>query len=560
MPSTSRIFRLNALLAATAIGLTGCFGGGSDDGPAPAPSPAPAPAPAPGSVTLSGQVTRNAALQNVVVCLDTNANNQCDTGEPASAPTGADGMYSLSATEAQAAASRLIAIVRAGDASAATTAIDAANPGQAITTVDYVLTRPAGSTGGINPLTTLVQAGVAAGMTEAAARGNVAIQLGIAQAKIDGYQDDPAYGTTVQDSARAMAAMTARAIQAGATLEVGDQQAAVAMSRAGNQLSFTDTSNYFVQSLEFNAKAAGADLQTYSDQRKGAIGGVPRSDGGTNNALYNTAMLSATGWQYCNRSAPASVTQGNPSRAVYCGARPSVSFSEERAVAGEAMAALVTRWQTAPGNTINPGASTASLNTALGAASFPAGSMESLSTSLVLMPPMTIDNLRSRAIAQARAASLGALPAGFKTADVDLSNPGPTTLSLALGSAAHKAMRVAFGPATDAKSGAVQYYECDLDNTDNNFAVPPNCKTTTTGTYRIETVNGAPIMRFAGHPAVVDSVNYAEVVYTEIDWGAPTGVFVYQARQPRMDLNFNATQTRRLNQTALDAMLARLGL
>lgn len=559
MPTTSRIFRLNALLAATAIGLTGCFGGGSDDGPSPVPPPAPAPEP--GSITLSGQVTGNAALKNVAVCLDTNANNQCDAGEPASAPTGADGMYSLSATEAQAAASRLIAIVRAGDAGAATTAIDAADPAQAATTADYVLTRPAGSDGGINPLTTLVQAGVAASMTETAARDNVALQLGIAKAKIDGYQDDPAFTTTVQDSARAIATVTATGIANGATLKVGDQQAAVPMSRLSGQLFFTDTNNYFVQFLELNAKAAGADLQTYSDERAGAIGGVPRPDRGANNYLYTTAMLSPTGWQYCDRSAPSTMTQGNPNRSVYCGARPTVSFSQESSVAGQAMTALVARWQADPSsNNINPGTSTANLNAALGTASLPAGSIESHSTRLILMPPMTIDNLRNRAVSNAKAPSLAALPAGFKIADVNLVNPGATILNLGFGATAHKNMRAAFGAASTANSGAVQYYECDLDDADVNFRDPPNCHTTTTGTYQIETVNGAPIMRFAGHPAVVDTASYAEVFFTEIDWGGTTGVFVYQARQPKADISRNMTQTRRLNQTAFEAILTQVGL
>ena len=60
---------------------------------------------------------------------------------------------------------RLIAIVKAN------VTTDASNPGQPVTTTsDYVLKRPAGSAGGINPLTTLVQAGVAAGMSNAQSR------------------------------------------------------------------------------------------------------------------------------------------------------------------------------------------------------------------------------------------------------------------------------------------------------------------------------------------------------------------------------------------------------
>ena len=75
------------------------------------------------------------------------------------------------------------------------------------TDADYVMHRPAGSGGAINPLTTLAQAGVAAGMTEADARANVALQLAIGAAKIDNYQDDPAWDDAqVRDTARTAAA------------------------------------------------------------------------------------------------------------------------------------------------------------------------------------------------------------------------------------------------------------------------------------------------------------------------------------------------------------------
>ena len=137
-------------------------------------------------MTLQGQVTRNAALKDATVCLDLNGNDTCDAGEPVSALTDANGQYSLTALPAQAAAARLIAVVKAN------VTVDANKPAQPVTTTtDYVLKRPAGSAGGINPLTTLVQAGVASGMSEAQARSNVAAQLGIAAAKIDDYQADP---------------------------------------------------------------------------------------------------------------------------------------------------------------------------------------------------------------------------------------------------------------------------------------------------------------------------------------------------------------------------------
>jgi len=188
--STSRPLRIRAgtTAAAAALALTACGGGGGDDPVTPV-------TPAPATVTLSGEVAVNGTLKNVVVCLDRNANAVCDAGEPASAPTAADGKYTLTydpAVVTDAATARLIAPVRAGDPSAASTAIDSTHPTVAVAASDYVMSRPAGSGGAINPLTTLVQAGVAAGMTEAVARENVALQLAIAAAKVDAYQDDPA--------------------------------------------------------------------------------------------------------------------------------------------------------------------------------------------------------------------------------------------------------------------------------------------------------------------------------------------------------------------------------
>ena len=73
---------LRPLAASSAflLALAGCGGGGSS-GDAPA--------------TLTGTVAVDQAIQNAVVCMDLNANNLCDTGEPVSAKTGANGAYSL---------------------------------------------------------------------------------------------------------------------------------------------------------------------------------------------------------------------------------------------------------------------------------------------------------------------------------------------------------------------------------------------------------------------------------------------------------------------------------
>ncbi len=90
--------------------------------------------------------------------------------------------------------------------------------------------------------------------------------------------------------------------------------------------------------------------------------------------------------------------------------------------------------------------------------------------------------------------------------------------------------------------------------------MPPNCAPTTAGTYSIETVNGASIMRFAGHPAVVSTSSY-EVVYTEIDWGGGAGnQWVYRAHATKPDWQFRHARSMRLNTTAWTALKTQLGL
>ena len=126
-------------------------------------------------MTLTGSVVVDQAVQNAVVCMDLNANSVCDTGEPVSAKTGATGAYSLTydaatITPAQVAAASLIAPMAPGAPADANTTIDAAEPGVALTAKAYVLKQVPGKSGQINPLTTLVAAGIQAGLAENTAR------------------------------------------------------------------------------------------------------------------------------------------------------------------------------------------------------------------------------------------------------------------------------------------------------------------------------------------------------------------------------------------------------
>ena len=169
-----------AALAASMF-LTACGGGGNAGGN-----------PATGIIDLGGNpsvdnrpatdntlslegVAADGYLVGATVCLDLNSNLSCDSAEP-SATTGAGGVFSIDATQAQIDSNSLVLV-----ASPSTTTdedTDAAVAG------DFVLTAPAGSTF-ISPITTLVQARIRDGETAAAAASAVESELGISDYAAD---------------------------------------------------------------------------------------------------------------------------------------------------------------------------------------------------------------------------------------------------------------------------------------------------------------------------------------------------------------------------------------
>lgn len=163
---------LTTLLATTAL-LTACGGGSGDTKPAVdlvLPQE-----PAITLATISGTVA-DGPLSGVTVCYDLNDNGVCDAGEPASAPTDADGHYSLSLDGSLTGAHAVIAMVPAG-------AIDK-DTGAPVGT-GYTLRSPATGVLGdqktfVSPLTTLVQAHIeATGASTADASAFVKSQAGM---------------------------------------------------------------------------------------------------------------------------------------------------------------------------------------------------------------------------------------------------------------------------------------------------------------------------------------------------------------------------------------------
>jgi hypothetical protein len=510
---------------------------------------------------LSGVVAVNGPVRNAVVCLDVNANGACDTGEPASAPTDASGAYTLSydssvVLPAQSAAASLIAPQVPGALSAATTTIDEGD-GEPTTDAAYVLRQVPGKAGPINPLTTLVAAGVAAGMTEAVARANVAVQLQIAEAKIDDYQADTApTEAAYSDNARTASVITAYTLELGIPLSVGNP--AVGFDAAPNDLRsllFTDATNYSFSAFNLSARTAGSTTGSLVDIREGRSGGVATPEAN----LYNQAYLTSSGWKRCDATDPVTFTLGVPNRSVFCGVLNSIGARGNASVSNRSMAEVVGEMQTAPDNTINVGRPTNNLAAALGTAMFPPNSNLRVGFNLNLNRPFFINSINTDGLNQATATNLDQLIAARPASGAALPGPGGSQ-SLGLGSGNFKNLRVAFTGTTSATAGTVQFYECDYDSTRTTSA---NCAATNTGGYTISTVNGVRVMHFTGNaPTVMNHERvYAEVkAATQANAVIGGGDWVFLARQNKPDPESNAVDTRRLNGTAWQAMKTQLGI
>lgn len=542
-----------ALTAAAAAALVACGGGGSGGDAPPEP---------PATTTLAGQVLVNGPVRNAVVCLDLNGNGACDAAEPTAAKTAADGRYQLTVDSAvtaeQIQRASLVAWMVPGSADDGRATVDAADPTRPNTQRAYALRQVPGKAGAINPLTTLVAAGVAAGMSEAQARANVVLQLGlVAESRIDEYQGDPASpGLGGEESARTAALVTANALEHGATLVVGDQASAEAAGQGPlRSLVYTGAGNFRYLDFEGLAKPAGTNGLPLRDRRVGQTGGAPVASA----ALYNQAFLTPQGWLRCDAATPIQAFRGTPSRSVFCNVRSAYNYSVDSSLADQPMADVIAQQQSAPGNTLNAGAPSAALISAVGSARFPAGSKLQVHTSANATRPIFINSLNTDGRPQAEATTLEQLIASKPASAVNLANAAGT-LTLGLGSGNLKNLRVAFTGTSDATKGSVQFYECDLNEAQ---TVASGCVATQTGTYAIETVFGARVMRFAGHaPTVMNNTRlYVEVKASQQANSVVDGNWVYQAREAKPGAHTeNVIASNRLNAEAWQGLKTQLGL
>ena len=544
--------RSGIYLACTGLlALAACGGGGSGGGgggllpfAAVPPAPAPASAPPPGPVTVSGKVFVVGSVVNATVCVDRNLNNVCDADEPVSAKTGADGAFSITYTPADAAAATALAaaplvaqIVPGTRADGAS--YDSTEPVDTLTTVAYSLSAPAGKTAQINPLTTLVQTGVASGLTLARAEAAVALQLGVAAADLYDYQAI-ALADVGADNARTMAGVTSFALSSGAALNVVDTTVAAAPVPTSQlaALAFTDPSNYSAQTYPTDGVVDATGKLHLVDTRVGLTTGAPTP----HNTLYAQVRLTPSGWLRCDETSNFDSTLGSPSRSDYCGAgSPSVSFSVPQDISGTKLADVVTAIQALPNPSItglNPAAAFADP-----AAVFPAGSQLRMRTGLNLTQPYFINNTNTD-VAGGGFTTLAALIAGRPVSGVNLTN-GNGTFSLGLKDNTHL-LRGAFIDAA-----TVQYYACD--SVGPAYATMSNCVNAGTGAYRVDTVAGVKVLALdlAGYP--VTTANHQRTL-------AEYSGAVYLARKTRPEVENNLSVVQRINGVAFDALKAQIGL
>ncbi|WP_343593242.1 hypothetical protein [Paracidovorax wautersii] len=533
-----------SLMSASMLALLAACGGGGGGDPSPS---------SPAAIALSGTVVADQALSNVLVCADLNGNQACDANEPkAAAATGADGRYALTyqpADDAAASAFRAAPLL----AQVGNDAVDAAEPQATATTRAFVLSTPAGKSGGqISPLTTLVQKAVAGGLPLADAEAAVAQQLAVPVAKLYDYQGDARSADAVlPDTARTAAKLTAFALEMGGVLNTVAVNATAAASSSQGSLTYTDAQNWrlAVRDSDGTVDANGNNAQF--ERRSGMAAGATLSAA----QLYPTpasVTLTDTGWDRCDGTPPRLNTRGSPSRTRYCdGATRFYSVTvAEQDVSGKSMADVAAQMQAGNSQLSGNGfQQTATLTMAsvapLGNATFPAGSLLRTNVSAQLNQAITINNTATDLLAGGAFSTLEALIAGRPASAVNLATAGGT-LPLGIQDDTHS-LRAAF-----VDGSTLQIYRCNA--TAPNYSDSNNCTALSQNAYSIDlSGGGVRLLRIANFP--LTSLNQLRG-YTEYNGG------VYQYRQPRPATKEEQvlSYTVRLNNAGWAAFRTRLGL
>ena len=359
-------------------------------------------------------------------------------------------------------------------------------------------------------------------------------------------------------------------------------------------LTFTDGANWFMRYFDNSAAQNTPDANgqlRYVDHRKRAVNGAVQVYGADPAFMRSDAWFNGTAWTVCPAGYEHLTTprdaQGR-SESLYCGTHRSTSVRTVRDLAGLRMADVVAEIRAYPlASTQGAYPQWGPRPELLGTATFPAGSKLYYQVSTPLANPDGYNTLASNvaraftaeiaaggtgtpacnSVTSANAASLQSevttleqLVAGFPGKPC-LYTPNATTgprsewwgnSSLSIGTVpgaapvtpyyrSDRGIRMAFSGGNQ-----VTYLNCALRASD---ASPRNCDVAGTGSYSIETVGDARVMRLAQVPADATRLNYSRIFVER-------GGKVYYGYRDKLRID-NAL---RLNGEGMDAMFAQLGL
>lgn len=511
-------------LVVAAACVSACGGGGGDSSGS---------TPTATDQSLSGVVI-DGPIQGATVCLDLNNNGSCDAGEPTSGATDAQGRYTISGlTLAQASAAvPLIAVIPATAVDASTGPVGTA----------YTLSAPAGKGAVISPITHLVQAGVAQGLTLAASESAVAAQLQVGAASL--YNDYTAASAGDNATLAAIVPVIVSSLQAGEPVAVSVASASTAGYWA-RQFSYTNASNFFLRYYYSSSVPDSAGNYTYYDEREQLVNGAALAT----SSLYDTALTATPqGWKKVDGSTPNTSTAGSPYVSTYGYGYAYAGTKSDTDVSGLTIAEVVAKAQDL---TVNTASTIIGVNASALTGTMPAGAKIRKITNTGTATPVMyrvsdgfVGGSVTTLAGLVSAYPVPATPTAANTASMArLHFPSSCTPATGTTVCPQEGFRVAFG-----SSGAATYYLCDYDV---SSGVQSNCASAGTGTYSLGVAadGSTPIIKFAGLPASSSIQAYTRVFVERSG-------HVYYGWQ---DKTTRYTHTR-LNRVAFEALAAALGI
>ncbi len=310
-PPVLRTALLGAMCGGLVVSLAACGGGSS--------SPS-------SDGTVSG-VVLDGPITGATVCLDLNGNHQCDTGEPASGLTDAQGAYTITGLtqDQRNSGAEWLAMVPAGAKDDGTTF-----------TQPFVLRAPANKPGIISPFSHMVQVAMDQGAgNQAAAESVVAAQLGLSDSASI-YANYRSGSPTADNSLLSvLAPWVVTMLQGGQQIKIGLTSTISPTDDQIRSFSYTDPNNYYVRAYYFTTLNGQGILY---DVR----GGTSSGSAMTQDVLYGTALtLTKQGWVSSGPSIQHPISSGNPSVVDYNG-YVSASYSASTSMDGRPIADAVT--------------------------------------------------------------------------------------------------------------------------------------------------------------------------------------------------------------------------